>query len=167
MTVINRAVNDIRLLSSCWKRRSKRRMSQQPSRGPPYGAPSGWSPSGRPTAPSPFRPASPYGPNSMPYQQQRVPQAYYPNSPVPIGVPISPGMSPVFGGPSPTTIQCPRPRWPSPLPANATPRPYVPQPQVSFWIFCISYFLFFFYTDSKTFDSKSIRELNGLEVLSD
>ncbi|XP_058792943.1 uncharacterized protein LOC131665216 [Phymastichus coffea] len=115
-------------------------MSQHPSRGPPYGGSSGWSPAGRPTALSPFRPASPYSPTPMPYQQQqRAPQVYHPLSPVPIGVPISPGISPVLGGSTPTSIQCPSPRWPSPgMPGNTTPRPYFPQPQSPLSYECMS-----------------------------
>ncbi|OXU29071.1 hypothetical protein TSAR_011177, partial [Trichomalopsis sarcophagae] len=112
-------------------------MSQPPSRGGPYG---GWTPTGRPAAPSPFRPASPYSPT--PYQQpppqQRGPPMghhtpglgmVHPMSPVPM-MPMSPGISPVFGHPPASFIQCPRPRWPSPIsPGNATARPFVPAPQ--------------------------------------
>lgn len=122
-------------------------MSQPPSRGGPYG---GWTPTGRPSAPSPFRPASPYSPT--PYQQQPPAPAatqqrgppmghhtpglgmVHPMSPVPM-MPMSPGMSPVFGHPPASFIQCPRPRWPSPLsPGNATARPFVPVPQVRIMI---------------------------------
>lgn len=116
-------------------------MSQNP-RGP--GGP-GW-PS-NPTNPSPFRPASPFSPTPMsqspsvrsrgpftpihhPISPLTYPGMMHPMSPVPMGMPISPGMSPVFGGvpPSPGLIQCPRPRWPSPVSTgNAAPRPYIPQ----------------------------------------
>ncbi|XP_020291852.1 uncharacterized protein LOC109858730 isoform X1 [Pseudomyrmex gracilis] len=51
----------------------------------------------------------------------------HPMSPVPIGMPISPGMSPVFGCPTSGYIQCPRPRWPSPTPTTSqAPRPFIP-----------------------------------------
>lgn len=123
-------------------------MSQQhPSR--PPGGPGGWPPGRAASAPSPFRPASPYTPPSSssspqgpraratpihhPMHGPLSPLAPYPGvvthptSPVPIGMPISPGMSPVFGCPTSGYIQCPRPRWPSPIPlASQTPRPYVP-----------------------------------------
>lgn len=128
-------------------------MSQHPSRppggppgGPPgvhHGAPGGWV--GRPDAPSPFRPASPYSSSPSPHPQSRSrgpptpihhshpmsPLTYspmiHPMSPVPMGMPISPGMSPVFGCPPPGYIQCPRPRWPSPIPPPGAPtsRPYI------------------------------------------
>ncbi|KAK0181771.1 hypothetical protein PV327_004025 [Microctonus hyperodae] len=49
-------------------------------------------------------------------------------SPVSIGMPKSPGMSPVLGFRPPGFIQCPLPRWPSPVSSgNATARPYIPQ----------------------------------------
>lgn len=124
-------------------------MSQQHPSRPPGGGhvpPGGWS--GRPTnAPSPFRPASPYTPSSSPHPQGRIhrgpptpvhpahpmsPLVYpgimmHPMSPVPIGMPISPGMSPVFGCPTSGYIQCPRPRWPSPIPTGSqAPRPFIP-----------------------------------------
>ena len=115
-------------------------MSQPPQRpGPsPYGAPASRTSAGRSSAPSPFRPASPYSPTPTPFQaqqQHRGPGYYHPMSPVPIGVPISPispGMSPVLGGAPPGFIQCPRPRWPTPIsPGNATARPFIPTAQVS------------------------------------
>lgn len=126
-------------------------MSQQHPSRPPGGGhvPPGGSWSGRPSAPSapsPFRPASPYTPSSSPYPQGRIrgpptpihlahpmsPLVYpgvmmHPMSPVPIGMPISPGMSPVFGCPTSSYIQCPRPRWPSPIPTGSPgPRPFIP-----------------------------------------
>ncbi|XP_012270876.1 vegetative cell wall protein gp1-like [Orussus abietinus] len=79
-----------------------------PSR-PPGGHPPGWA------APSPFRPASPYATG----RGQGPSTPVHPASPVPIGGPVSPRASPVFGG---GYIQCPRPRWPS----AGIPRPYVP-----------------------------------------
>ncbi|XP_024943483.1 basic proline-rich protein-like [Cephus cinctus] len=116
-------------------------MSQHPSR--PPGGPGGWG--GRPSAPSPFRPASPYSPTSSPNPHNRsrgpptpvhhphpmspltYPHMMHPMSPVPMGMPISPGMSPVFGCPPPGYIQCPRPRWPSPIqPGTSAPRPFIP-----------------------------------------
>jgi len=126
-------------------------MSQQHPSKPPggHGPPGGWS--GRAnssSAPSPFRPASPYTPSSSPYPQGRAPRGpptpihpaarpmspltypgimMHPISPVPIGMPISPGMSPVFGCPTSGYIQCPRPRWPSPVPTGSqVPRPFIP-----------------------------------------
>lgn len=122
-------------------------MSQPPSK--PHGKPGpggGWS--ARPNVPGHFRPPSPYSPSSSPHPQRprgpptpvhhahpTSPMTYsgmmHPMSPVPIGMPISPGISPVFGSPS-GYIQCPRPRWPSPLPVGSqAPRPYIPA-QVSF-----------------------------------
>ncbi|XP_014226447.1 classical arabinogalactan protein 9-like [Trichogramma pretiosum] len=113
-------------------------MSQHPSRGGPpnYGSgPSGWPPTSRASAPSPFRPASPFSPATQArgvplafhHQQQHM---HHPMSPISFGMPMSPGMSPVFGGPpaSPGFIQCPRPRWPAPAapPANAAARPFIP-----------------------------------------
>lgn len=130
-------------------------MSQQPSRPPGGGyGPQGWSP--HPTSPSPFRPASPFNQPQSPHQSQgrsrgtttpvhhpispltysHPHQVIHPMSPVPIGMPISPGMSPVFGCPPPGFIQCPRPRWPSPItPSNITPRPYIPQVMHFFFLF--------------------------------
>jgi len=126
-------------------------MSQQHPSKPPggHGPPGGWS--GRAnssSAPSPFRPASPYTPSSSPYPQGRAPRGpptpihpaarpmspltypgimMHPISPVPIGMPISPGISPVFGCPTSGYIQCPRPRWPSPIPTGSqAPRPFIP-----------------------------------------
>ena len=123
--------------------------NQQPRKTPnhhQHGAPGVWSPS-RPMVPSPFRPASPCSPSQSPHLYQ-LPRPFqpmspimsysgssHPMSPVPMGIPISnPGMSPVFGCPAPLYVQCPRPRWPSPIsPGNSTARPYVPmQPQVIF-----------------------------------
>ncbi|XP_026830242.1 proline-rich protein HaeIII subfamily 1-like [Ooceraea biroi] len=125
-------------------------MSQQhPSRPPGgHGPPGGWSGRANASAPSPFRPASPYTPSSSPHPQGRAlrgpptpvhpaarpmsPLTYpgimmHPMSPVPIGMPISPGMSPVFGCPTSGYIQCPRPRWPSPIPTSSpAPRPFIP-----------------------------------------
>lgn len=115
-------------------------MSQPPAR--PPGGHGGWP--GRPTSHSPFRPASPFSPTPMSQSPGRprgpttpvhhpisplvYPGMMHPMSPVPIGMPISPGMSPVFGCPPPGYIQCPRPRWPSPVSTgNAAPRPYIPQ----------------------------------------
>ncbi|XP_015117530.1 leucine-rich repeat extensin-like protein 3 [Diachasma alloeum] len=105
-------------------------MSQHPSRPPGGYGPSGWS--ARPTSHSPFRPASPARGPPTPIHHPMSPLTYpgmmHPMSPVPIGMPISPGMSPVFGCPPPGFIQCPRPRWPSPVSTgNAAPRPYIPQ----------------------------------------
>ncbi|KZC10893.1 hypothetical protein WN55_01592 [Dufourea novaeangliae] len=118
-------------------------MSQPPSK--PHGKPGpggGWS--GRPGGvPGHFRSPSPYSPTGSPHPQRArgpstpvhhahptSPLTYsgmmHPMSPVPIGMPISPGISPVFGSPS-GYIQCPRPRWPSPMPMTSqTPRPYIP-----------------------------------------
>ncbi|KYM81508.1 hypothetical protein ALC53_07894 [Atta colombica] len=131
-------------------------MSQQhPSRpsGGGHVPPGSWSGrSNAPRAPSPFRPASPYTPSSSPYPQGRIrgpptpvhpahpmsPLVYpgimmHPMSPVPIGMPISPGMSPVFGCPTSGYIQCPRPRWPSPIPTGSqVPRPFIPTQSTSF-----------------------------------
>ncbi|CAD6211908.1 GSCOCG00003893001-RA-CDS [Cotesia congregata] len=122
-------------------------MSQNP-RAP--GGP-GWP--GNPTNPSPFRPASPFSPTPMsqspirsrgpftpihhPISPLTYPGMMHPMSPVPIGMSISPGMSPAFGGvgvPTPPGfIQCPRPRWPSPVSTgNAAPRPYIPQVMYQF-----------------------------------
>ncbi|XP_018395829.1 PREDICTED: nesprin-1 isoform X2 [Cyphomyrmex costatus] len=131
-------------------------MSQQHPSKPPGGGhmpPGSWSGrSNAPRAPSPFRPASPYTPSSSPYPQGRIrgpptpvypahpmsPLVYpgimmHPMSPVPIGMPISPGMSPVFGCPTSGYIQCPRPRWPSPIPTGSqAPRPFIPTQSTSF-----------------------------------
>ncbi|CAL1689810.1 unnamed protein product [Lasius platythorax] len=107
--------------------------------------------SGRANAPnmsSAFRSASPFTPSSSPHPQGRVPRGpptpilhsarpmsplsypgmmMHPMSPVPIGMPISPGMSPVFGCPTSGYIQCPRPRWPSPIPTGSqAPKPFIP-----------------------------------------
>lgn len=123
-------------------------MSQQhPSRTPGGHVPPG-SRSGRANAPSTFRSASPYTPSSSPHPQGRVPRGpptpihsarpmspsyvsypgmmMHPMSPVPIGMPISPGMSPIFGCPTSSYIQCPRPRWPSPIPGSQAPKPFIP-----------------------------------------
>lgn len=145
-------------------------MSQHPLRppgvpGPPGIPPGSWA--NRPGAPSPFRPASPYSPSppplhhphplQHPHNRSRGPHPHpmspltynpmmHPMSPVPMGMPISPGMSPIFGcPPSPAYIQCPRPRWPSPLPPGAIPRPYLP-PQVSFFSseIAVLHFIYFF-----------------------
>lgn len=118
-------------------------MSQNP-RAP--GGP-GWP--GNPTNPSPFRPASPFSPTPMsqspvrsrgpftpihhPISPLTYPGMMHPMSPVPIGM----SMSPAFGGvgvPTPPGfIQCPRPRWPSPVSTgNAAPRPYIPQVMYQF-----------------------------------
>ncbi|XP_076667924.1 uncharacterized protein LOC143368753 [Andrena cerasifolii] len=122
-------------------------MSQPPSK--PHGKPGpggGWP--ARPNVPGHFKPPSPYSPSSSPHPQRArgpptpvhhahptSPLTYtgmmHPMSPVPIGMPISPGMSPVFGSPS-GYIQCPRPRWPSPLPGGSqAPRPFIPTQQTS------------------------------------
>ncbi|EFN65251.1 hypothetical protein EAG_09771 [Camponotus floridanus] len=125
-------------------------MSQQhPSRTPGGHVPPGGGRSGRanaPSMPSTFRSASPYTPSSSPHPQGRVPRGpptpihsarpmsplsypgmmMHPMSPVPIGMPISPGMSPVFGCPTSSYIQCPRPRWPSPIPGSHAPKPFIP-----------------------------------------
>lgn len=111
-------------------------------------------PSRRSTNDSPFRPASPFTTGASPHLshlshltqtsgRSRVgpstpihhplspltyPGMIQPMSPVPIGMPISPGMSPVLGCTPSGLIQCPRPRWPSPVSTgNVAPRPYIPQ----------------------------------------
>ncbi|CAK9831288.1 Muscle-specific protein 300 kDa, partial [Anthophora retusa] len=117
-------------------------MSQPPSK--PHGKPGpggGWTP--RPSVSGQYRPPSPFSPTGSPHPPRaRGPQTpvhhahpaspltytgmMHPMSPVPIGMPISPGISPVFGSPT-GYIQCPRPRWPSPLPVTSqAPRPFIP-----------------------------------------
>ncbi|KAL2716985.1 extensin-like [Vespula squamosa] len=121
-------------------------MSQHPSRPPgghgPPGASSGRAstPSG-PNTPTPsnmFKPPSVYSPSSSrrpptpvhhtrPMSPHSYPGVVHSMSPVPIGMPISPGMSPVFGYPPHGYIQCPRPRWPSSIAqGNQSPRPFIP-----------------------------------------
>lgn len=121
-------------------------MSQHPSRPPgghgPPGASSGRAstPSG-PNTPTPsnmFKPPSVYSPSSsrrpptpVHHTRPMSPHSYsgmvHSMSPVPIGMPISPGMSPVFGYPPHGYIQCPRPRWPSSIAqGNQSPRPFIP-----------------------------------------
>lgn len=110
-------------------------MSQPPSK--PHGKAgpgSGWS--ARSNVSGQYRPPSPFSPTGSPHPQ-RVHHAHptspltytgtrHPMSPVPIGMPISPGISPVFGSPT-GYIQCPRPRWPSPIPVTTqAPRPFIP-----------------------------------------
>lgn len=110
-------------------------MSQPPSK--PHGKAGpggGWS--ARSNVSGQYRPPSPFSPTGSPHPQ-RVHHAHptspltytgtrHPMSPVPIGMPISPGISPVFGSPT-GYIQCPRPRWPSPIPVTTqAPRPFIP-----------------------------------------
>ncbi|XP_047344944.1 extensin-like [Vespa velutina] len=121
-------------------------MSQHPSRPPGGHGPPGAS-SGRTSTPSGpntstpsnmFKPPSVYSPSSSrrpptpvhhtrPMSPHSYPGVVHSMSPVPIGMPISPGMSPVFGYPPHSYIQCPRPRWPSSLAqGNQSPRPFIP-----------------------------------------
>ncbi|KAJ8673545.1 hypothetical protein QAD02_004807 [Eretmocerus hayati] len=120
-------------------------MSQQPSRGGPssYQGPTPWTPSGQQNAPSPFRPVSAPSPSPQqqlqhhqqsrgpPIQQKNLPHYRDPMSPIPTGIPLSPGTPSAFGVPQQQggSIQCPMPRWLSPSPANnSMPRPYIPVP---------------------------------------
>ncbi|KAG7206626.1 hypothetical protein KM043_000305 [Ampulex compressa] len=72
-----------------------------------------------------FAPAHQAAPPTSPLAY---PGRMHSTSPVPIGLPISPGISPVFGCPPPGFVQCPRPRWPSPVPnaGREPPRPFIP-----------------------------------------
>lgn len=126
-------------------------MSQHPSRnGPsPYGSgPTGWPPVNRNTTPSPFRPASPFSPPplsqySPQFQQSQQtfgpaqqPSNYYATnnsynqSPVQSGAQTSRMFCASSG--SPGFIECPKPKWPSPIsPGNSTARPFIPLQQKS------------------------------------
>ncbi|KAI4480238.1 hypothetical protein M0802_001063 [Mischocyttarus mexicanus] len=122
-------------------------MSQHPSRPPGgHGPPS--TSSGRASTPiganasttpsNMFKPPSVYSGSSSrrpptpihhtrPMSPHSYPGVVHSMSPVPIGMPISPGMSPVFGYPHQSYIQCPRPRWPSSIgQGNQSPRPFIP-----------------------------------------
>lgn len=123
-------------------------MSQHPSRSPGGHMPPGsWSSrANAPSTPILFKSPSPYTPSTSPYPQGYIrrpttpvhqthpisPLTYpgvmmHPTSPVPFGMPISPGMPRISDYPNSSYVQCPRPRWPSPIPMNKQiPRPFIP-----------------------------------------